>query len=48
MEGSNSFKAETGRRRLRRERCCKRGQIRRGGKREVGEAEMMEIAKERQ
>lgn len=49
MEGSISFKEETGRpRRRRRGRNRERGKMRRGGKREVGEVEMKEVVKERQ
>lgn len=44
MAGSISDKTETGRRRRRRERCSRWGQIRRGGKREAAEAEMAERA----
>jgi hypothetical protein len=48
MTGSISCKQEIGKRRRRRERCWRRGQMRRGGKKEVGDAEIVERAKERQ
>lgn len=46
--GSISCKEEIGRRRRRRERCWSMGRMRRGGKREVGEAETVDRANERQ